>query len=528
MSKHALTARHPLRSSGLALALAAALTTAAAPVAQAQVNLPALGDSVSEDLDINAENRLGERIMMEIRQDPDYLDDPVLSDYIRSIWQPLVQAAQDAGYLEPDRARLFAWETFEVREKSINAFALPGGYVGVHLGLIAMTGSSDELASVLGHELTHVVQRHIARGMAAQKRQSMLSMAGLVLGLIAATRSRNVDAANAVVMGSQAAAIQGQLNFSREMEREADHIGLQLMERAGFASSGMAQMFQKLEASSRLNDSNQYPYLRSHPLTIERISDARLRMNDSPSHRPPSVAVHALMQARARVLMDTNEMSLRRLQQQAQPGSPSVDTARLGTLYAGALASMKLRDFDQARRIADSALALAREHFADETMALRDLHLLDLEIEVAMNRPDQPLPTALAPLAKDDSRPVLLARADAALAWQRAGDAAAPAEVRRSMEALQTWVTEHKNDTLAWQALSSCAEAQGLRLRSLRAAAEVAATQGDTVGAVDRFRTAQRLAKQDPNADYVETAIIQSRLREMEAEKRREQDEDKN
>jgi predicted Zn-dependent protease len=129
LSKHPFLPPRLWRPSGLALALAAALATASAPVAQAQVNLPALGDSVSEDLDINAENRLGERIMMEIRQDPDYLDDPVLSDYIRSIWQPLVQAAQDAGYLEPDRARLFAWETFEVREKSINAFALPGGHV---------------------------------------------------------------------------------------------------------------------------------------------------------------------------------------------------------------------------------------------------------------------------------------------------------------------------------------------------------------------------------------------------------------
>ena len=91
----------------------------------------------------------------------------------------------------------------------------------------------------------------------------------------------------------------------------------------------------------------------------------------------------------------------------------AIDTARLGALYAGALASMKLRDFDQARRIADSALSLARAHFADEAAALRDLNLLNLEIEVAMNRPDQPLATALAPLAKDDSRPVLLARADA-------------------------------------------------------------------------------------------------------------------
>lgn len=518
-----------LRPTALAVALITATAGSGWPQpAAAQVNLPALGDAVSEDFDINAENRLGERIMMEIRQDPDYLDDPVLSDYIQSIWQPLVQAAQNAGYLEPERARLFAWETFEVREKSINAFALPGGYVGVHLGLIAMTGSSDELASVLGHELTHVVQRHIARSMVAQKQQSILSMAGLVLGLIAAAHSKSVDAANAVVMGSQAAAVQGQLNFSREMEREADHIGMQLMTQAGFASSGMSQMFEKLEASSRLNDSNQYPYLRSHPLTIERISDARLRMNTSPSHRPPSAAVHALMQARARVLMDTSEPTLRRLQQQAAPGSPSVDTARLSALYAGAFASLKLREFDTARRIADSALALATQHYADEPVALRDLRLLSLEIETALNRPRETLTAALAPLGQDRSRPVMLARSDAALVWQRAGDADAAALVRQNLQILQTWVTEHKADTLAWQALSQCAEAQGLRLRALRAAAEVAATQGDVNGAVDRFRTAQRLAKEDPRSDYVEASIIQSRLREMEAEKRRLQAEARN
>jgi predicted Zn-dependent protease len=116
---------------------------------------------------------------------------------------------------------------------------------------------------------------------------------------------------------------------------------------------------------------------------------------------------------------------------------------------------------------------------------------------------------------------VLLARAQAALAWSRARDPAAPVALRASMEALQTWVTEHRADATAWQSLAQCAEAQGLRLRSLRAWAEVAAATGDVMGAVDRFRVAQKIASEDAHSDYVEASVIQSRLRELEAERRR-------
>jgi hypothetical protein len=132
------------------------------------VRLPALGESAAEDFGVGAERRLGEQIMGEIRRDPDYLDDPVLLEYLQSLWLPLVAAARQRGDVDVDTGNQFAWESFLVRDRSVNAFALPGGYVGVHLGLIAMTATRDELASVLAHELTHVTQRHIARGMANQ------------------------------------------------------------------------------------------------------------------------------------------------------------------------------------------------------------------------------------------------------------------------------------------------------------------------------------------------------------------------
>ena len=174
------------------------------------------------------------------------------------------------GNINADVDARLAWEPFLVRDRSVNAFALPGGYVGVHLGLMAMTASRDELASVLAHELSHITQRHIARSIANSKHQTLLSLAALVVGVLAASRAGNssADATNAAIVGSQALAAQGQLNFSRDMEREADRVGFAVMSGAGFAPGGMAAMFEKLDQSSRLNDSGGFPYFRSHPLPL--------------------------------------------------------------------------------------------------------------------------------------------------------------------------------------------------------------------------------------------------------------------
>src|SRR5205085_11900638 len=122
----------------------------------------------------------------EIRIDPDYIDDPLLLEYVQSVWDPLVAASRRLGNITADIDQRFTWQPFLVRDPTVNAFALPGGYVGVHLGLIAITATRDELAAVLGHELSHITQRHIARSIASSKRQSILGMASLPLGLLAA------------------------------------------------------------------------------------------------------------------------------------------------------------------------------------------------------------------------------------------------------------------------------------------------------------------------------------------------------
>ena len=146
------------RSRALALTLAMALAWVPAPA-----QLPSMGDGY--ELTPSAERRIGERIARELYRDPDYIDDPLLGEYVQSLWQPLLAAARIRGEMTPDLDQRYAWRVLLGRDRSINAFALPGGWLGLHLGLMAVTRSRDEIASVLAHELSHVTQRHIARMM---------------------------------------------------------------------------------------------------------------------------------------------------------------------------------------------------------------------------------------------------------------------------------------------------------------------------------------------------------------------------
>ena len=539
----------------LAAALAAVLASATFALAQgassapagaaSTLRLPSLGESASDEFSIGAEKRLGEQIMRDIRRDPDYLDDPRLLDELMSIWQPLVAAARARGDIGADTERLFPYEAFLVRDRSVNAFALPGGYVGLHLGLIAMTATRDELASVLAHELSHITQRHIARSIAASSRSSTLGLAGMILGLLAASRSGNADVANAAIMGGQAAMVQAQLNFSRDMEREADRSGFALMGQAGFAPAGMAAMFDRLDVANRLNDNNGFPYLRSHPLTIERIGEARQRVGlvvtegVEPTAATPRASValaptlgHALMQARAKVLMDASVSAWRRLQEadrseaaDALPTGGPAQASAFAALYGSALASTQLRDFARGERaLARAELSLQRLRSAgkpaypfgaaDLAQAQRQLAELGVQLALAANDSAR-AQTLSAALAPDSSRSDLHLRAEVALA------AGQPEALRECSESLQTWVSEHRRDSSGWLLLSRCASRQGQPLRALRAEAESQAALDNLPGAIDRLRAGQQLARRSgANSDFIEASVIDSRLRELLAQRR--------
>jgi len=524
-------ARTPRRAPAALLAAVLGLQSVLLPLAVAQQprvegrnTLPALGDSASEDVPVAVERRVGDRIMRDIRRDPDYLDDPVLLDYLQDMWSRLLAASRSRGNVPAELEERFAWELFLVRDRTVNAFALPGGYVGVHLGLIAITVAPDELAAVLGHELSHVTQRHIARSIGASKTTSLVGLAGLILGILAASRSP--EAANALITGGQAAAVQGQLNFSRDMEREADRVGYSVMTGAGYSSAGMAAMFEKLQQASRLNDSQSFPYLRTHPLNSERIGEARSRLGadfvdaEATLKRP---LLYALMQARARVLMDTRDGALQRQQDFDSERSlaAAAPTEKLAALYGSALASVLRRDGARA----DAALAAARPYAQGDAGVLRVLDLLSVQNAVA--RGDGARATALlepmlaAPEARG-SRALLLAQAQVALL-----PGASRAALEASAERLQTRVADQREDASAWGALAQVWERLGQRLRAVRAEAESRAAVGDVNGALDRLRAAQRLGRSASGPDFIEVSVIEARIRELEARRRQLQAEER-
>ena len=533
-----LRRRWPARLTALVCAAALACS-AALPPASAQNRLPTLGDPASEDFSIATERQLGDAIMREIRADPDYIDDPVLLEYLQALFQPLVAQARVRGNIGPDVDSRLAWEPFLVRDRSVNAFALPGGFIGVHLGLIAMTASRDELASVLAHELSHITQRHIARSIANSKRQSLLSLAAMVVGLLAASRagSSSIDAANAAVVGSQALAVQGQLNFSRDMEREADRVGFALLSGAGYAPGGMAAMFEKLDQSSRLNDSGGFPYLRSHPLTSERIGEARARLGTPsdpartatadplPLGAPAPVATamgpleHTAAQARSRVMMDARFDALRRWQALDGDRVSSSVADKLLSAYESALASTLLRDWARA----DVSLATAFSLVRGDARAERAVTLLQVQSLLARGAVEKAV-HALEPIATDGSRPVLLLATQATLAAAAVSSpppAAAAETLRQRAAELQTWVALNPRDSLAWTALSQVEERLAQPLRAIRADAEARVALGDLSGAADRLRAGQRRARSGGAVDFIDVSVIDARLRDVELQRKK-------
>ncbi len=486
--------------------------------------LPRMGEAGA--MDLAAERQLGEQIGQQIYRDPDYLDDPVLGDYLQSIWQPLLATARATGELPPELAERFAWELMLSRDRSVNAFALPGAYLGVHLGLLATVGSSDELASVLAHELSHVTQRHISRLIAKQDQQAPLVIGAMILGAIAASAAKNADVAQAAIVGGQAVAAQSQLNFSRDMEREADRIGFGVMTDAGFDGHGFASMFDRLQQASRLNDDGAFPYLRSHPLTGERIADIKARLALDAAEAPtdqggavrnplrPSHQWHLLMAARARVLA---EPDARRWQAWLQVTAPTAVN-----LYAAALSAWRLKQGPQAMQLSQQLLAFPG---LDE-QARRAANLLALEVWLL---PGNSMAVASATKPSEFHRTLAQLAERALVAGDRAsvllGAQVALQQGRPSAisQRLQVWVVDHPRDAQAWSLLAQAWAAQGQALRAIRAEAEARMAVLDVDGALNRLRSARDMAKRADVADHLEMSIIDARFRQV-AQRQRERE----
>jgi predicted Zn-dependent protease len=261
---------------------------AAAPVAQ---ELPDLGGSERSVLSQQTERKIGEAIYRDVQRDPEFLDDAEVNEYLNLLGAKLVAAGPGSPW---------DYVFFAMRDATINAFALPGGYVGVNTGLIRLTENESELASVLAHEVSHVTQRHIARMIGGQQKAQIPAMIGLAAAILLA--NSRPDLATAAAAASQAGVMQYQLNYTRDFEREADRVGFQRLTAAGFDASAMGVFFEKLQRSTRVADDGSVPgYLRSHPVTTERIAEAQSRAAGTQYRQSLDSPDYQLVRAKLRV-----------------------------------------------------------------------------------------------------------------------------------------------------------------------------------------------------------------------------------
>ena len=309
--------------------------TCLASASTAQVRLPDFGDAAEEELSPAEERVLGEAFMRAVRARLTLVDDPLVEQYVRSLGYRLVASS--------DRRDL-AFTFFVVEDSSLNAFAAPGGFIGVNSGLIAATRSESEFASVLAHEIAHVTQRHIARAIQHGSRSNLPVLAGILAAVIVGTQ--NVEAGQATAAAVIGSSAQRQINFTRHNEMEADRVGIRMLADAGFDPREMADVFEKLQNAARYS---QRPpeYLSTHPVTTNRIAEARDRAARLPYRQHESSESYYLVRASLRVR--NADDAQRVLGQLADEVSTGQAQSIVANAYGQALAMVRLGREEEAR-----------------------------------------------------------------------------------------------------------------------------------------------------------------------------------
>ena len=445
--------------------------------------LPELGDSSQSVLSAQQERQLGESIMRQIRADKQFLNDPEVTDYINGLGYRLVAHSANSAQ---------AFEFFVVNDPSINAFALPGGFIGVHTGLIVASQSESELAAVLAHEVGHVTQRHIARLFQQQEKAGLASLAALAVALLAARSSP--DLASAAIAGAQYATLQTQLNFTRDNEREADRVGIQTLERSGFDPRAMPAFLEHLQRAYRIYETNAPAYVRTHPLTTERIADVQNRVESMPYRQVPDSLEYRLVRARLQVAQNTPRDAVERFDDILREKKTVNEIA---ARYGLVLALLEAKDLRRA--VAEAALLLKQA--PDSVMVL---------VLVARVR-----------LAAGDRNSALELYAEGVKRFPRwraliYDYANALLDAKRPREALQVTSDASQflhGDQHLYQLQGKAYAALGQKLQQHRALAEAFILAGNLPAAIDQLQMGLRSG----DGDYYQLSSAEARLRELRA-----------
>jgi predicted Zn-dependent protease len=443
--------------------------------------LPDLGDSAQADLSPALENRIGLALWRDMRvRERAYIDDPEINGYLNHLADRLTEKL-------PGSTQDF--ELFALRDPSLNAFAWPGGFIGVHSGLIVTAQSESELASVIAHEISHVTQRHIARQFSSRGQSTIIALASLVIAVLAARGNSQV--AQGAMIAGQAATVASQLAYTRDFEREADRIGLQMLDSAGFDTRAMAAFFERMQRSARFYESNSPAYLRTHPLTVERITDASARIEETAYRQVPDSLDFLLVRAKLRAYEGDAREALAEFDNRLRDVQGSI---RLATRFGLAHAALRLRDFARAQHEVDGLRAERFESpMLDNLAGLILLESGDAKGAIERFRDG---------LKRSRSRALTYGLIEALLADRRAVEALA---------LINDEVSAYTQDPRLYRYQARSHALLDQRLAQHRAQAEAYALNGQYQAAIEQLEIAQRAA----DGDFYQQSVVDARLREL-------------
>ena len=443
--------------------------------------LPDLGDSSQLVISAKEEQAIARAILREVAVSPEIIQDIEVIDYLKNLGNRLVAYS-------PNKTQQFNF--FVVNESSINAFAMLGGVIGVHTGLILASNSESEVASVLGHEIAHVTQRHLPRMIAQQKNDTIKSVLGIALALLVARANPQLSAGT--MTAASAMGVQKQLDFTRENEKEADRVGFQILTDAGFDGRAMVSFFGTLQKGSRFSEGAAPSFLRTHPITTERISDMSNRVKDTRYRQIPDNPDFVYIKSKLRAINGTPQSAVAEFEGSIKDKRYMNEAAER---YGLAIAYMRKNDFVKARQEVEWLKTNAKKDALIETLACK--------LEVATNQPTQALNLYLKALnIYPNYRALIYGLAEHYLMTN---------EPEKTIRLINDKLNIYPDDSYFFELLSKAYSKQGKELLQYQAQSEAYYRKFNLPRAIEQMEFAAR----SKDGNFYQKSIVESRLKQL-------------
>jgi predicted Zn-dependent protease len=471
--------------------LAAVIATVSlSSVAQTgRLKLPELGNSASDVISKSEEREYAESLLRQMRAYELLDEDPLINEFFSSMGYKLA-----ANSDQPEAAFTFV----VLDQPIINAFAAPGGVIALYSGLVLLADSQDEVAGVLSHEIAHITQLHLYRAFEKGKEMNVLAMLAM-LGLILASGG-NGEVIQGAVMGAQAVAAQAQINFTRHNEVEADRVGIRTLSAAGYDPQGMADFFEKMGQNTRANGEGPPEFLRTHPVSVNRIAEAKSRIQNLPKAGPDEGRQFYIVQARMRALLESDpKTAIDYFNTELK--KPLPDARKNGYLYGLAISMQRIAEYGKAEALLSELLEKDPSQLAFQ-LQMANLQRVRGEPQLAIN--------SLADLYHifPGNQAIALEYGKALLAQ------AEPKQAVTASEVLRQQLVTRKNDPELYALYAQAANLAGDEVRSTEAIAESYYQRGGTEEAITQLESLEKRS----DLDYYQRARVSARLMELRIE----------